>query len=309
MSNSNIHGIGESRNINGNNDDDPTTPLFMMGSYKGDTREQPVLSFLKQSLFPCFKLKSFSFIIIVVNILIFIISLCPHGLNPEQKIDYFLPPNGDSLDKLGDLNGRKIRKTAIQGYRWITHNFLHAYFNHIFSNSFSILIVGTILEHLIGTWRYIAIYGLSGILGSLFSLLVNFDSVSVGASICICGLIAALIAHSIINWNSLPVIYGYPNRMLIITFPILIAIMNISMIITGETEDDEKKKIKINGYGHLGGIIFGFLLGFVFIKPKNENDVCCFTYKILFYSGLGICIGFALIGFPCFYLLNKYKAE
>ena len=307
MSNSNIHGIGDSKNSNENSDDD-STPLFMRGNYKGDTREQPVLSFLNQSLFPCFKLKSFSFIMIVVNVLVFIISLCPHGLNSFQKEYYFLPPSGETLDKFGDLNGNKIRKTAIQGYRWITHNFLHAYFNHIFSNCFSILIVGTILEHLIGTWRYIAIYSLSGILGSLFSLLVNFDSVSVGASICICGLIAALISHSIINWKSLPGIYGCPSRCFIVTFPILIAFMNISMIITRETEEDDVKKIKINAYGHLGGIIFGFLLGFVFIKPKNEDDVCCFTYKILFYSGLAICIAFAAIGFPCFYILDKYKA-
>jgi membrane associated rhomboid family serine protease len=307
MSNSNIHGIGESRN-NGNNDDD-STPLFMMGNYKGDPREQPVFSFLKQTLCPCFKFKSFSFIIIIVNIAIYIFSLFPHGLNEFQKEFYFLPPSGETLDKLGDLNGRKIRKTAIQGYRWIAHNFLHAYFNHIFSNCFSIIIIGTILEHLIGTWKYIAVYALSGILGSLFSVLVNYDSVSVGASICICGLISCLIAHCVINWNSLTAIYGCPNRCFIITFPILIAFMNISMIVTGEKEDDENKRIKINAYGHLGGIIFGFFLGLIFIKPKNESDVCCFTYKILFYTGLVVCISFALIGFPCFYTLDKYKAN
>lgn len=311
----NIHGFGEtepSDNNNNNNDnqysyDDPT-PILLKRRYTGDPREQSIPNYLKETLYPFFRFKSFSFIIIVVNVAIYIISLCPHGLNDNNKDLYFLPPHYQTLRDFGDLYGYKIRCKPIQAYRWIAGNLLHASFEHILYNCFAILIIGTMLEYLIGIWRYIAIYCLSGLLGSLFSALIEPDVASVGASICICGVIAADIGFHIINWNILPKIFGIPNRCCLIMFPIIIAFLQIPMYVNSEGDSDISKT-NINIYGHLGGLIFGFFMSFIFIKPRDESDTCFLPYKTFFILGIVVCSAFALIGFPCFYLLNKYKSD
>lgn len=291
-------------NLDNQND---TTPLLVKIQYKGDPRNQTIPEFLKQTICPCFSFKSFSFIIIVLNIIIFIVTLFPHGLDILDKEYFFLPPNRETLHDVGDLDGHKIRSKFIHAYRWISGNLLHAYFDHIVFNCFAILLIGTMLEYLIGTWKYIVIYWISGILGSLFSVLVDFDSQSVGASICICGLISAKIGYYIINWNAIPRIFGTNNRCCLITFPIVLAILSIPIRSdsSGSTFDKESR---INLYGHLGGLIFGFFSSLIFIKPKEPSDTCCLPYQYLFYMGLITCIGFAIIGFPCFYCLDKYKA-
>ena len=162
------------------------------------------------------------------------------------------------------------------------------------------------LEYLIGIWRYIIIYCLSGLLGSLFSALVKPDEASVGASICKCGEIAADIGFHIINWKILPRIFGIPNRCCLIMIPVIIALLSIPMYINSEG-DSGISDTNINIYGHLGGLIFGFFMSFIFIKPNDENDTCFLPYKALNITGIVVCSAFAVIGFPCFYLLNKYK--
>lgn len=308
----NIHGFGDDySNDNNRNDDyryspDDPTPIYAKMQYRGDPKNQSIPNFLKLSICPFFSFKSFSFIIIVINLVIFIVSLFPHGLNQFQLDIYFLPPSYETLRVMGDLSGPDIRKYPWQAYRWITGNLLHAYYTHILYNCFSILIIGTMLEYLIGTWRYTVIYILSGILGSLFSVLVDFRSRSVGASICICGIIAANIGFYIINWNALTRIFGIQNKCCILMFPIMVAIMCFPIFYSsGQSGIDTESNI--NTYGHLGGFIFGFFLSFIFIKPQDESDTCFFNYKICFYLGIVVCSVFAVAGFLCFYLLDKYK--
>ena len=309
----NIHGFTEDDQNNNNNSnvdyqysyDDPT-PILLKRRYTGDPRNQSIPNYLKETLCPFLHFRSFSFIIIVINVVIYIISLCPHGINDGYKDIYFLPPSYQTLKDFGHLCGYKIRQKPIQAYRWVAGSFLHASFDHIFYNCFAILIIGTMLEYLIGTWRYIVIYCLSGILGSLFSVLIEPDTASVGASICICGIIAADIGYHIIHWNILPRIFGIPNRCCLIMLPIIIAFLSIPMYINSEG-DSGISKTNINIYGHLGGLLFGFFSSFIFIKPRDESDTCLLPYKTLFITGIVICSAFAVIGFPCFYTLDKYK--
>ena len=302
---SNVHGIDENYE-NESQHTENSLPLLFKINYRGNPREQSIPNYLKQILCPFFSFKSFSFIIIVINIVIFIVSLIPHGIDQSDiKYKYFLPPSLETLGIMGDLNGFKIRQSPEQAYRWIMGNLLHSDFTHIFFNCFSILIIGTWLEYLIGTWRFIVIYILSGLLGSLFSVLVAFDISSVGASICICGIITAYLGYFIINWNAIPRIFGVQNRCMLLFFPLLMAFMCIPIFRTSEGSGIEQGRINL--YGHLGGMIFGFFLSFIFIRPRDESDTCLLPNKVFFYMSITICSGFAIIGFLCFYLLDKYK--
>lgn len=316
MSNANIHGFDHNSNDNNNNDSiyrsqqydmDSNESMFTKFMYKGDPREQTVLSYLKEAICPFFTFKSFSFVVIILNVVMYIVSLCIHGLDNEEKLNYFLPPSSRTLHLLGNLFGYGMRNKPVEFYRWITHNFLHANFAHVFSNCFCILMFGTMLEYLIGTWRYISIYLLSGILGGLFSVLIKPEVSSVGASICCYGAISAILGFDIINWNYLPVIYGTPNKCLILMIPLLMILFTLPMTFTPFRGTAFSMDNRVNFLGHLGGIIFGLLLSFFIIKPKDPSDSSSKVNKILFYCGIAACAIFALTGFLCFYLMNKYR--
>jgi len=316
MSNANIHGLDHNSNDNNNNnnniyrvqqyDMNSNESIFSKFMYKGEPREQTIRSYLKEAIYPFLTLKSFSFAVIILNVVMYIVSLCIHGLDNYEKYYSFLPPSSTTLDLLGNLYGYKMRVYPVQFYRWITHNFLHANFAHVFSNCFCILMFGTMLEYLIGTWRYVLIYLLSGLLGGLFSVLIKPGVSSVGASICCYGAIAAILGFDIINWNYITVIYGTQNKCLILMIPLLMILFTLPMTLTiGGTTFSLNNRV--NFFGHLGGIIFGLLLSFCIIKPKDPSDSSSKINKILFYCGIVSCAIFGLTGFLCFYLMNKYR--
>ncbi len=315
MSNANIHGFGDNndndnnKETNGGNNyyftsrEEDATPIYEKFNFKGDPRSQSIISYLKEAICPMFCFKSFSFIIIVINVVVYIISFFPYGFETDQLGVSFLPPSYKTLDLFGDLSGKKIRKNPLESYRWITNNFLHASFEHIFANCFSILIIGTMYEYLIGTWRYIVLYFISGILGSLFSALCSSDDSSVGASISVCGLLSGLIGFFIINWYALPAIFGTNNKCMIIMFPLMMLLFSFPLEFSTTTGSGiDYGAGRINYLGHLGGIIFGFFACFIFVKPKEESDAACLPYKFWFYIGIIVCGLFTVLGFPYFYL-------
>jgi len=307
MSN-NIHGVGDLDSGNKKTEElyynqDDNTPIYSKFNYKGDPRFQTIPSFLKDLICPFFHFKSFSFIVIVINVVIYIGSLIPYGLDDSYLDQDFLPPSSETL-KYGYLYGYKIRNSFSQSFRWISGNFLHSHFSHIFGNCFFILVIGTMVEYLIGTWKYMAIYILSGILGSLFSVLIEPHTKSVGASISICGLIAAYLAFIFINWNAIDRIFGVKNKCATIMFPLIMVFMSIPFPLVNGMANE-----RINVYGHLGGFLLGFFLSFIFIKPKEPTDVACFTYNWLFTAGIIACSIFTILGLFLFYYLDKYKIK
>jgi hypothetical protein len=76
----------------------------------------------------------------------------------------------------------------------ITSMFAHGDFEHILFNMFALFMFGSILEEKIGTNRFIFLYLISGLLGSVGFMLFNspFDS-ALGASGAIYGILGALV--------------------------------------------------------------------------------------------------------------------
>jgi membrane associated rhomboid family serine protease len=103
----------------------------------------------------------------------------------------------------GSLNGggQVIHDAGLRGpdvangdwWRVITGGFLHAGFLHLLLNMYVLYIAGSILEPGIGTPRFLGIYFVSLIAGSLGALIVDPNSLTVGASGAIFGLMAAVV--------------------------------------------------------------------------------------------------------------------
>lgn len=77
-------------------------------------------------------------------------------------------------------------------WRLVTSMFLHANFLHIAVNMYSLYFAGTILEQVIGRWRFLLLYMASGIAGSAGALVWSPTTPSLGASGAIFGILGAL---------------------------------------------------------------------------------------------------------------------
>lgn len=78
-------------------------------------------------------------------------------------------------------------------WRMLTCTFLHGGLIHLAMNMYALLILGYVIEPLIGSGRFTAAYLISGIGGSLLSMMSNPMAVSVGASGAIFGLMGLLL--------------------------------------------------------------------------------------------------------------------
>lgn len=86
----------------------------------------------------------------------------------------------------------------LRGQLWsfCTYQFLHGGWLHLLMNLATLLSVGPEIERVVGARRFLAIYFASGILGAAawLALVWPVDSVLIGASAAICGLLGALAA-------------------------------------------------------------------------------------------------------------------
>ncbi|OUS77584.1 rhomboid family intramembrane serine protease [Paenibacillus sp. MY03] len=136
----------------------------------------------------------------------------------------------------------------LEPWRYITSQFLHADFGHLFFNMFALLVFAPPLEYLLKTFKYIIFYLLCGIGGNLFSALVtNLQNdqyhLAIGASGAIYGvygafLFIALLRKSMLDVSSRKTVY------IILAFGVIHSIF----------------VPKIDLWGHIGGALAGFLL-------------------------------------------------
>ncbi len=117
-------------------------------------------------------------ILIALNILMFLVYLiCNITHNYFITNSLVLEPN---LVKSGQI------------YRLITCGFLHANIMHLLCNMYSLYIVGSQVENFIGKKKFLIVYFISMITGSLLSCVVT-NGVSVGASGAIFGIFGSLL--------------------------------------------------------------------------------------------------------------------
>jgi membrane associated rhomboid family serine protease len=121
--------------------------------------------------------------LIAINVIVFIAELATGG--GAASI------GGGSLIHDAGLRGPDI--AAGDWWRVITGGFLHAGFLHLALNMYVLYVAGSILEPGIGTPRFLGIYFVSLLAGSLGALIVDPNTTTVGASGAIFGLMGAVI--------------------------------------------------------------------------------------------------------------------
>jgi len=141
-------------------------------------------------------------------------------------------------------------------WRLFTAMFLHIGWMHLAFNAYALVAIGTDLERIVGWARFLVIYLLSGLFGSLASYAFS-PHLSAGASGAIFGVIGALGAFFALYRERL----GQWGRGRLGNILFLIAIN----LFFGFTNPG------IDNYGHLGGLLSGAVLGLV-LAPRYQPD-------------------------------------
>ncbi|XP_044477285.1 RHOMBOID-like protein 1 isoform X2 [Mangifera indica] len=167
---------------------------------------------------------------------------------PSQADDWGEP----RLDKMGALVIEKVTKQH-QTWRLFTCVWLHGGVFHLLTNMLSLLFIGIRLEQEFGFVRIGLLYVISGFGGGIISALFLRQSISVGASGALFGLLGAMLSELIANWTI------YANKFAAMLTLIFIITVNLAMGILPH----------VDNFAHIGGFLSGFLLGFVLlIRPQ-----------------------------------------
>ena len=121
--------------------------------------------------------------LIAVNVIVFVIELAGGGTGSFS--------GGGTVIHDAGLRGPDVANG--DWWRVITGGFLHAGFLHLLLNMYVLYVAGRILEPGIGTPRFLGVYFVSLVAGSLGALIVDPNSLTVGASGAIFGLMAAVV--------------------------------------------------------------------------------------------------------------------
>lgn len=189
-----------------------------------------------------------TYILILINVIVF-------------ALMYIYGNGSEDIETLKNFGANYIPLVKSGEYiRLITSAFVHIGIIHLLSNMYALYVIGRQVEQLYGRMKYILIYFISAIMGSLFTVVFSSsNTVAAGASGAIFGLLGALlyfgysyrgyIGNSIIN-QVLPAIllnlvigFSSPNIGNSAHIGGLIGGYLISMALGLDTEKDNKSKI------------------------------------------------------------------
>ena len=194
-----------------------------------------------------FKQKKVYITNLLISICVFIFALMVvKGANP-------LGINGLLLYLLG----ANIKEAVVGGeiFRLITSTFLHASLLHLLFNMYALYIIGNQLESYIGKIKFLIVYLVSAISGSLMSCVFT-TGISVGASGAIFGLLGSLLY------------FGYHYRLYLgsVLKSQIIPLILINLIF-GFMDP------RIDNASHIGGLIGGYLTTMALgIKGKSSKS-------------------------------------
>ena len=191
-----------------------------------------------------FKQSPVTMTLILINVIIFLLT----AIASKSLLDI----NGLVLVKYGAKVNYFIDKGEI--FRLVTCSFLHGGLMHLVFNMYSLFVVGTVVEKIYGIKKYLSIYFISAITSSALSYFFAPDTISVGASGAIFGVLGAFLWFALKEKEHL--------QKGVIGNVIAVIILNLYIGLTASN---------IDNLGHIGGFIGGFLLAIPLYKRNYDK--------------------------------------
>ena len=161
----------------------------------------------------------------------------------------------------GGVLGDEIQVDPIQSWRLLAAMFVHIGLQHFVLNMVTLYFLGRIAEDLFGSKAFLVLYILSGLMGNLFVMILSPEVVAAGASTALFGIFGAIASLRFIA-RSPYIQYLSQSYTSLILVNILFSFMpGISLA------------------GHLGGLVGGGILAFVF-PVYGERDSVKKTWRL-----------------------------
>ena len=197
-----------------------------------------------------------SYVLILINIIMFIITLMLENTNTKSfDALYFL----GQKDNLAIMNG--------EYWRLVTPMFLHLDIMHIAFNCYSLFAIGPTCEMFYGKFKFIIIYFVSGVFGSILSFMFSTNP-SVGASGAIFGIVGALLYAT--QKHRGREMKAFKMNLIIV----LIINLGYGFTVGG-----------IDNFGHIGGLIGGYLsaiaLGLLYFNRKIAENIAMWVLIVI----------------------------
>lgn len=200
-----------------------------------------------------------NFIVFILT-LVFTINIQNFGNISIILLDLSFRPEYLSFEKFPQL------------YTLFTSMFIHADFLHIIGNMFVFFFIGMAFEHRVGGKKFIIIYLISGICGTMAHSLLNLNSSIplVGASGAIFGIMGAYAFSYPRDEVVMPIPVGFfmiLRRIKVIYAVLIFAAIETVIVLIGYQDNTAH-------FAHLGGLVGGVILASIIIrgkKPINAN--------------------------------------
>lgn len=153
------------------------------------------------------------------------------------------------VDDLFGLSGEGL----MSGMVWqpVTYQFVHAGLFHLVVNMIGLWFAGNILERILGVRRFVQLFLVAGIAGGLLQMIYDSNTVLVGASGSVCGLIAAFSTLYPRMPITVLLFFVIPVRMQAMWLGISVVILSALLLISGLFGG-------IGNMAHIGGAVAGF---------------------------------------------------
>jgi len=177
-----------------------------------------------------------------------------------------------------------------QLWRLLSCQFLHAGLLHIAANVYSLIQIGPLVERMYGSTAFLFAYILAGTCGSLLSVAVHPDIVSVGASGAVFGVFGLLAASLLRNH------VHFPANLRQGLWKSLSSVLVINLIF-GFSQP------QIDMSAHIGGLLGGFLIGLPLALPLQLDSLPLRPQR----TKPVVAVAIGLIGFLAFLLPQQFN--
>jgi rhomboid protease GluP len=193
-----------------------------------------------------------TFTLITVNVIVYAYTSYLSG--------NFVYTSDPVLETLGQFN-----YYVVQGEVWrlFTAMFIHADIVHLFGNMFFLFIFGLRAEEMFDMKEYMLIYFLSGLAGGFLTLMLwPLDTLSVGASGAIFGMVGATIIYARRSIGQ--------SIITALLYAFFLFFLNL-----GEN---------VNYLAHLGGLVVGLLIGYLLATSRKPRQGITYHYRYSYSS-------------------------
>lgn len=210
-------------------------------------------------------------IILYVNIAMYLLSLLIdiRGVMSSGHPLLMLTPTRASFEALGSTG-----TIMVKNYGWwtlISANYLHGGLLHILFNMMAFRQIAPFITKLFGTYRFFAIFTISGIGGYIISYVAGVP-LTIGASGALFGLIGAALYYG----KSRGGVFGENIYKQLGTWALAFILMGFMIP-------------QINNAAHIGGMVFGGLCGFLFGYNEKTRE------NLLHRLVAGVCLALTIL--------------